>query len=117
KSRYDTEKKANVRNALAFALVAADQDQYFNDLASALDSRQSFQAEAYIFELGKFEGKLPELHRYLKSQNPTVRAKITHIIGDIGNPSSRALIEEMTMDKDSDVSREAIVALRKLTPA
>ncbi len=25
------------------------------------------QAEVYLFELGKYEGKLPELHRYLKS--------------------------------------------------
>ena len=66
KARYDTEKKTNVRNALAFALVAADQDNYFNDLANALDSRQAYQAEVYLFELGKYEGKLPELHRYLR---------------------------------------------------
>lgn len=115
KTRYETEKKAAVKNALAFALVAADQDMYFIDLVNALLTRQDFQVEAYIYELGKFEGKLPELHRYLKSANTRVRARMAHIVGDIGDPSSRPLIQEMTMDKDSEVVREAIAALRKLT--
>jgi HEAT repeat protein len=115
KTRYETEKKANVRNALAFGLVSADQDQYFNDLASALLTRQDYQAEAYIFELGKHEGKLPEIHRYLKSENARVRARMARIIGNIGDASSRPLIQEMTMDKDAEVVREALAALRKLT--
>jgi HEAT repeat protein len=117
KTRYETEKKANVRNALAFALVAADQDTYLTDLVDALDSRQAYQAEVYVYELGKFEGKLPELHRYLRSSSPRIRARMARIVGDIGDPSSRPLIEELTMDKDSDVVTEAIIALRKLTPA
>ena len=89
KARYDTEKKNNVRNALAFALIAADQKGYFNELANALDSRQAYQAEVYLFELGKYEGKLPELHNYLKSATPRVRARIARILGDIADPSSR----------------------------
>jgi HEAT repeat protein len=115
KSRYETEKKANVRNALAFGLVAADQDQYFNDLVNALLTRQAYQVEAYIYELGKFEGKLPELHKYLKTTNPRVRATMARIVGDIGDPSSRPLIEELTRDRDSEVVGQAIMALRKLT--
>jgi HEAT repeat protein len=115
KARYETEKKANVRNALAFALVAADQDQYFNDLVNALLTRQAYQAETYIFELGKFEGKLPELHKYLTSTNARARAAMARIVGDIGDPSSRPLVQELTRDKDTEVVREAIVALRKLT--
>jgi hypothetical protein len=117
KARYDTEKKTNVRNALAFALVAADQKGYFNELANALDSRQAYQAEVYLFELGKYEGKLTELHNYLKSATPRVRARIAHILGDIADPSSRPHIEELTRDKNSEVAAEAIAALRKLTPA
>jgi HEAT repeat protein len=117
KTRYETEKKTNVRNALAFALVSADQDNYFHELVTALDSRQAYQAEVYVLELGKFEGKLPELHRYLKSSNPRIRARLAKIVGDIGDPSSRPWIEELTMDKDPEVVSEAIAALRKLTPA
>jgi HEAT repeat protein len=117
KSRYETEKKENVRNALAFALVAADEDSYFNDLANSLDSHQANQAEAYIYELGKYEGKLPELHRYLRSSSPKIRAKMAHVLGNIGDPSSRPLVEALTKDKDSEVATEAVIALRKLTPA
>ena len=117
KAHYEMEKSTNVRNALAFALVAADQNNYFNDLANALDSRLAYQAQAYVFELGKYEGKLPELHRYLRSTSPRVRARMAHVVGDIGDPTSRPLIEELTKDKDSEVVSEAIIALRKLTPA
>jgi hypothetical protein len=42
---------------------------------------------------------------------------MTRIAGNIGDPTSRALVEELTKDKDHDVASEAIVALRKLTPA
>lgn len=115
KTRYETEKKANVRNALAFALVAADQDQYFNDLVNSLLTRQASQAESYIYELGKFEGKLPEIHKYLTSTNARARASMARIVGDIGDPSSRPLIQELTRDRDAEVVSEAIIALRKLT--
>jgi HEAT repeat protein len=114
KTRYETEKKANVRNALAFALVAADQDQYFNDLVNGLLTRQAFQVESYIYELGKFEGKLPEIHKYLASPNSRARAGMARIVGDIGDPSSRPLIQDLTRDPDTAVVREAIAALRKL---
>jgi HEAT repeat protein len=115
KSRFETEKKPGVRNALAYALVAADQDTYFNDLAVALTTRQAYQAEVYIYELGKFDGKLGEVHRYLRSENATIRARMARIAGDIGDPSSRPFIQQLTSDKDAEVVREAIVALRKLT--
>jgi HEAT repeat protein len=115
KTRYETEKKANVKYALAFALVAADQDTYFNDLANGLLTRQDYQVEAYIQELGLYEGKLPKIHEYLKSPNGRIRARMVRIAGNIADPSSRPLIQELTMDKDPEVVREALAALRKLT--
>jgi HEAT repeat protein len=116
KPRFEQERKANVRNALAFALASADQDNYINDLANALITRQDYQVEAYLFELGKYEGKLNELHRYLRSANPIVRQRMVRIVGNIGDPASRPAIDDLTRDSNSDVAREALVALRKLTP-
>jgi len=113
--RYSQEKKPNVRNALAFGLAASGQDNYINDLANALDSRQDYQVEVYLIELGKFDDKLPELYRYLKSTNPKVRAKMVKVIGEVGDPSSRDQIQAMTNDPNVDVAREAVAALRKLT--
>jgi HEAT repeat protein len=113
--RWGQEKKANVRNALAFALVTAGQNDYLNELANALDTRQDYQVHVYLVELGKFEGKLPELYRYLKSPNPKVRAKILRVLGDVGDPSAREQIQAMTEDRDVGVVREAVAALRKIT--
>jgi HEAT repeat protein len=115
KDRYAQEKKQNVRNALAFALAASGQNDYLNDLTNALDSRQSYQVEAYLYELAKFEGKLPELYRYLRSTNPKVRAGVVKVIGNVGDPSSRDQIQSMTSDSNTDVVREAVAALRKLS--
>ncbi len=115
KDRFAREKKPNVKNALAFVLVSSGQNEYINDLANALDSRNAYQVEVYLYELGKFEGKTPELYRYLGSTNPKVRAGVVRIIGDIGDQSSADQIRPLTKDSDVVVVREAVSALRKLS--
>jgi len=114
KDRFDQERKPNVRNALAFGLASSGQVDYINNLATALDSRQDFQAEAYLYELGKFDGQMNELYRYLKSSNPKVRAGMAKVIGNIGDPTALAQIRPLTEDSDTEVVREAVAALRKL---
>jgi len=109
-----TEKKASVRVAMAFALVSSNHDDYINDLANALTSRESSQAEVYIYELGKYKGKVPQLNNYLRSSDPKVRARMVKVLGQIGDPTSRAPIEELTKDTNTDVLREAVNALRQM---
>jgi len=115
KDRFDQEKKENVRNALAFGLASSGQLDYINNLANALDSRQDYQVEVYLIELGKFDGKLDELHRYLRSPNPKVRAGMARVIGNIGDARSADQIRPLTEDSDVEVVREAVAALRKLS--
>jgi HEAT repeat protein len=115
RTRFDREKKAGVRNALAYGLAASGDIDYLDDLANALESRQTGQAEVYIFELGKFGGRLNDLHRYLRSSSPKVRAAMARIIGNIGDPSSADQIRPLTDDPSTDVVREAVAALRKLS--
>jgi HEAT repeat protein len=100
---------------LAFGLAASGDLDYINNLANALDSRQSSQAEVYLYELGKYDGKLNELYRYLRSENPKVRGGIARVVGDIGDPSSADQIRPLTDDPSTDVVREAVSALRKLS--
>ncbi|HYR88290.1 MAG TPA: HEAT repeat domain-containing protein [Terriglobia bacterium] len=114
KDRFDQERKPNVRNALAFGLASSGQVDYINNLATALDSRQDYQAEAYLYELGKFDGQMNELYRYLKSSNPKVRAGMAKVIGNIGDPTAVVQIRPLTEDSDTEVVREAVSALRKL---
>jgi HEAT repeat protein len=113
--RLEEEKKPNVRNALAYGLAASGDLDYVNNLANALDSRQANQAEVYLFELAKFDGQLNELYRYLRSENPRVRAGIVKVIGNIGDPSSADQVRALTNDPSTEVAREAVVALRKVT--
>ena len=108
------EKKANVRNAMAFALVSSNHDEFINELTNALNSRLSAQAEMYIYELGKYRGKVALLNGYLRSSDPKVRAGMARIMGRIGDPSSRAPLDELTKDPNTDVMREAVNALRQL---
>jgi HEAT repeat protein len=115
KQRLDQEKKPNVRNALAFGLAESGSLEYINNLANALDSRQAYQAEVYLYELGKFDGQLNELYRYLQSTNPKVRAGMVRLIGNIGDPSSAEQIRSLTSDPNTEVVREAVAALRKLS--
>ena len=96
-------------------MAATGNLDYVNNLANALDSRQSGQAEVYLFELGKFDGELNELHRYLRSMNPRIRAGMARIVGNIGDPSSIEQIRALTNDANTDVVREAVAALRKLS--
>jgi HEAT repeat protein len=115
KQRFDQEKKPNVRNALAYGLAASGNKDYINNLAAALDSRQAYQVEVYLYELGKFDGQLPELYPYLRSTNPKVRAGMARVIGNIGDPSSADQIRPLSDDPNTEVVREAVAALRKLS--
>lgn len=115
KDLFNQEKKPNVRNALAFGMASSGQIEYINDLANQLDGRLDYQAEVYLYELGKFNGQLSELYRYLRSSNPKVRAGMARVIGNIGDPASSDQIRPLTDDSDVEVVREAVAALRKLS--
>ena len=108
------EKKPNVRNAMTFALVSSNHDDNINELTNALNSKMSAQADMYLFELGKYRGKVPLLNGYLRSSDPKVRAGVARILGRIGDPSSRAPLDELTKDPNTDVMREAVNALRQM---
>ena len=115
KQVYEQEKKANVRNALAFGLAASGNVDYMRDLANGLGTRQAYQVEVYLYELGKYDGKLDDLYRYLKSSDPKVRAGVARIIGNIGDPASADQIRPLRDDSNAEVVSEAVAALRKLS--
>jgi HEAT repeat protein len=115
KQLYEQEKKPSVRNALAFGLAASGDLDYLTDLTNALGTRQAYQVEVYLYELGKYDGKSNALYPYLKSTDPRVRAGVARIIGNIGDPASVDQIRPLRDDPNADVVREAVDALRKLS--
>jgi HEAT repeat protein len=47
--------------------------------------------------------------------NPKVRAGMARIVGNIGDPSSVDQIRPLTNDDNTEVVRESVAALRKLS--
>ena len=114
KSLYEGERRTPVRIALAYALVSSGQDNYFTEIAYGLGTTQSFQSEAYLYELGRYGGKLSLLHVYLGTTTPPkVRVRMIHVLAEIGDPSSKELIQQLLSDRNDEVAREAIAAMRR----
>lgn len=115
--RIAEERDAGVRLAMAFALVASGDTGFLQRIVDELDTRRYAQAEAYLYELGRFEGRLEDLHPHLRNSDADIRERLVRVIGDIGNPSSRPYIQPLTEDRDRDVAAAAVEALRRLTGA
>lgn len=114
--RIVNERDAEVRLALAFALVASDQPAYLDQLIEALDTRRAQQAETYLFELGRYEGKLNELFPHLRNPNPDIRARLLGVMGRIGRAEARPYVEPLTRDPETRVMEAAVDAMRRLEP-
>ena len=114
--RFAEEGDAEVRLAQAFALVAFGNSMYLQELVDALDSRRDQIAEVYLFELGRYEGRLEELYPHLRNPDADIRAKLLSVVGRIGSPESRPYIQPLTQDPNTDVAEAAVEALRSLAP-
>lgn len=114
-SRITTEKKDNVRVAQFYGIAAAGKAERIADLVGALATPQNEQASIYLYELGKFNGLLPEIHRYVGVENAVMRARLVAVLGRIGDASSAPHIEALTKDPDVNVAREAVNAMRVMS--
>ena len=113
--RIVTEGDASVRLAQAYALAASGNSSYLPMLVEALDTRRAEAAEIYLVELGRYEGKLPELYPHLRNPNADIRARLVRVVGWIGMTEARPYIQPLTQDRDDDVAEAAVEALRNLT--
>ena len=114
--RFASEGDAEVRLAQGFALVAFGNSMYLQELVDALDSRRDQIAEVYLFELGRYEGRLEMLYPHLRNPDSDIRAKLLGVVGRIGSPESRPYIQPLTQDSNTDVAEAAVAALRSLAP-
>jgi HEAT repeat protein len=112
--RIIAERDGEVVLALAFALVASDQHQYLGQLIEALDTRRYQQAETYLFELGRYEGKLDLLFPHLRNPDTDIRARLLGVMGRIGSPESRPYVQPLTQDPNTRVMEAAVEAMRRL---
>ena len=112
---FSRKQKPNVRNALAFGLATSGEINYINDLANGLDTARRIRLRSTFMNLGSSKAKSANLYPYLRSTNPRVRAGMARVIGNIGDPASSDLVRPLTDDPDTEVVREAVAALRKMS--
>lgn len=115
-NRLASERDDYVKLALAFALVTSDQDSYVSVLVEDLDTRRREQAQSYLFELGRYEGKLRVMFPHLRNPKPKVRAALLEVLGRIGSEEARPYIQPLTQDGNTEVMQAAVDALRGLNP-
>jgi HEAT repeat protein len=108
-----TEKDTGVRLALDFAFVKNGKNDPIAELISNLSSRiHRGEAVPYLTELAR-DAKIRELLRpYLSSRDADIRKNLCVVYAASGDAQSVAYLEDLTRDRDSEVSSEASRAIR-----
>ena len=114
RDRLSSETKSNVKTALYFGLVSIGKTDYMPPLVEALTAHFTNQAEVYLFEIGKHQKRVDLLYPFLNSNEPKIRAGILRVLGNIGNYEAFEKVKPLAADKNSEVAREAVQAMRTL---
>jgi HEAT repeat protein len=114
RDRLTSETKSNVKTALYFGLVSIGKTDYMPPLVEALTAHFTNQAEVYLFEIGKHQKRVDLLYPFLNSNEPKIRAGILRVLGNIGNYEAFERVKPLAADKNSEVAREAVQAMRTL---
>ncbi len=108
-----SEKDADTRLAMQFALTALGTDDYLNTMIQDLDSKlHGDTAQTYLVELARNPEFLPKLYPYLNSQDATSRRKLAVVLVYTGDSTSIATLETLSHDSNSDVAAAALRALQ-----
>lgn len=109
----ETEKNAEAKLAMQYALAALGQDSGLKALVNGLGSTLHGDiAETYLIELTRNPQFLPKLYPDLSSDNATVRKRLCTVLVFTGDQSSLEPLERLSHDKNNDVAIEALRALR-----
>ncbi len=106
-----TEKDADAKLAMEFAITAVGKYNYLNDLVTQLGSRMRGDvASAYLTELARNPQFLPKLYPYLQSPDATIRRRLCGVLMYSGDQSSLAQLDRLEHDTNADVAAEALRA-------
>jgi HEAT repeat protein len=107
------EKNARVRTAQAFALLRIGREEYLGELVRELGPTATRDlAREYLLEIPAAER--PALFA-TSSKNATVRAELADVFGLMKDQSALPALQDLERDPDSDVSRNAERAVRRIT--
>jgi HEAT repeat protein len=106
-----TDDSETVRAAMAFALQKLGRNS-LSRLVAAMDDRERVaQVQGYLLELGPSIEK--ELIGGLQDPDPTIRASVAEVLGEIGGDASGAALRAL-QDADEEVSSAARRAIERL---
>jgi HEAT repeat protein len=110
-----TEKDANVRLAMNFALAALGKDDALSELVSELGTKMRGDvARAYLTELCRNPTFLARLYPYLQSPDSGIRKRLCVVLMYSGDESSLPQLDRLEHDRDGDVAAEALRAKRAI---
>jgi HEAT repeat protein len=111
RTTHDTDKKARVRLACAFALVAHGDNQFLPELMEALTSAFHRQyGLAYLTELGRDGSRFPVYYPYLKSEKAEIRRYLCDVFANLANPIALEEVKPLTTDANTNVAAAALRA-------
>jgi len=106
------EKSARVRTAQAFALLRFGQGEYLDELIRDLERPATRNlAKEYLLETAPADRSALFMPRPVSSN---ARAQLAEVLGRMRDPEARPVLEELTRDPNSDVSRAAKLAVRRM---
>src|SRR5437867_12394346 len=110
-----SERDAEARLAMEFALTALSRNDYLAEMVDELGSRsEGDAAQSYFVELARRPGFLAVLYPYLDHHDPAVRKRLCDVLMFSGDSSSLAPLERLSRDSNNDVVSEALRALRAI---
>jgi HEAT repeat protein len=108
-----SEKDAEPRFAMMFAITSIGKMDYLNDLVNGLGSRfRGDVVQSYLIELSRQPELLARLYPFLNSRDADVRRRLCTILMYNGDASSVEHLERLSQDSKNDVATEALRALR-----
>jgi HEAT repeat protein len=107
-----SEKDADNRLAIEFAITALGRDDFLNTLIGELTSKRGDSAQSYLTELARKPEFLSKLYPYLDNQDSGVRRRLCDVLMESGDQTSIAPLERLTHDPNTEVAAEAMRALR-----
>lgn len=112
------EKDADARLADQFAIVLLGKADYLTGLVDGLSSKfHAETAQAYLVDISRDKKYLIRLYPYLNRPDATVRKRLCTVLMYTGDGTSIEHLERLTHDRNSDVSSEALRALRAVRSA
>lgn len=110
-----SEKDADVKLAIEFAMTALGKLDYLNGMVNDLSSKTRGDiVQPYLIELARTPGFLAKLYPYLQSTNASVRKRLCTVLMFSGDQASLEQLDRLSHDPNGDVAAEALRAKRAL---